>query len=83
MCGNPPELDFPSSVSELIQCSYRIHKNVLSRRTFGISYRLDGGLVVREDDALGGGVCFRVHIEYNLERQFYASQLCCIHRGGS
>lgn len=41
---DPTELDFPSSISELVQCLNRLDEDVLSRRTFGVSH------VVGEDD---------------------------------
>ena len=73
MRGNPPELDFPISIPELVQRSNRVDENVLSRWAFGVGHYLDGGLIVREDDALAGSMWFRVNIEYNLKRELYAS----------
>lgn len=77
---NTSELNLPSLISELVECSYSLDQDVLSRGTLGVCPRLNSGLIVREDCALGRSACHCVYVECYVECQLYPSELCCIYK---
>jgi hypothetical protein len=60
-------VNLPSLVSELVQCSYSLNKDVLSEGAPRVSYRLNGGLILSNDGILTGTVRSYVDIECELE----------------
>ena len=58
----PARAEIPIPTPELIQRSYGLYEDILSRRPLGVDLRFNGRLIVCEDDTVAKCVYLRVDI---------------------